>query len=70
MKRCKVPVIFFHGENDDYVPCYMSKQNFDACTARKKLVTIPGAGHGLSYPVDPKTYLQELREFFDSENPT
>lgn len=70
MRRCTVPVIFFHGENDDYVPCYMSKINFDACPARKKLVTIPGAGHGLSYPVDPKTYLRELQEFFDLENPT
>ena len=67
MQKCTVPVIFFHGEDDDYVPCYMSKINYEACTARKKLVTIPGAAHGLSYPVSPQTYLNALREFFGPE---
>ncbi len=64
MKKCKVPVIFFHGEEDALVPCEMSRECFDACTVKKRLVTIPGAGHGLCYPVDSERYLQELREFF------
>lgn len=68
MKRCTVPVIFFHGEDDDFVPCSMSRANFEACAARKKLVTIPGAGHGLSYAVQPQRYLQELRDFFGPES--
>jgi fermentation-respiration switch protein FrsA (DUF1100 family) len=64
MKNCKVPVIFYHGESDDFVPCYMSRQNYEACTCRKRLVTVPGAGHGLCYLVDPEGYLQAAREFF------
>lgn len=64
VKNCKLPVIFFHGEDDDFVPCKMSKQNFDACPSKKRLVTIPGAGHGLCYLVDPELYLQEMRSFF------
>lgn len=64
VKRAKVPVIFFHGENDDFVPCDMSRQMFDACASRKKLVTVPGAGHGLSYVEEPELYLNALREFF------
>ncbi len=64
MRRCKVPVIFFHGEADDFVPCYMSKANYDACAARKKLVTVPGAAHGLSYLIDPQGYVQAAMEFF------
>ena len=68
MKRCTLPVIFFHGEADDFVPCSMSRENFEACAARKHLVTIPGAGHGLSYAKDPQRYLQELRDFFGPEN--
>lgn len=67
LKNAKVPVIFFHGEDDDFVPCYMSRENFDACASRKRLVTIPGAAHGLSYPVDPEGYLDALREFFGPE---
>lgn len=65
VKRCKVPVILFHGEADDFVPCDMSRRNYEACTSRKKLVTIPNAGHGLSYLVDPEKYLRELEGFFD-----
>ena len=64
VKHCKVPVIFYHGESDDFVPCDMSRINYDACASRKRLVTVPGAGHGLSYPVDPERYLSELRDFF------
>ena len=64
VKHCRVPVIFFHGEADDYVPCEMSRINYEACASRKKLVTVPGAGHGLSYPVAPERYLEELGEFF------
>ena len=67
MKRCTVPVIFFHGETDDYVPCEMSKICYNACTSRKKLITVPGAGHGLSYLIDPERYLRELGEFFESD---
>ncbi len=64
MKKCKVPVIFFHGEEDALVPCEMSRECFEACVSKKRLVTVPGAGHGLSYPVEPERYLREAREFF------
>ncbi len=67
LKNCEVPVLFIHGESDDYVPCDMSRVNYEACTSRKMLVTIPGAGHGLSYPVAPERYLQSLRDFFGTE---
>ncbi len=64
MTRCQIPTIFYHGEADDFVPCYMSQQNYDACTSRKQLVTIPNAGHGLCYLVAPDQYLSTLKEFF------
>lgn len=64
VKQCKVPVLFFHGEADDYVPPYMSKINYDACNSRKKIIMIPGAGHGLSYPVDKERYIFEMKSFF------
>lgn len=62
--RCKVPVILFHGENDDFVPCRMSKEIYDALPGEKCLVTIPGAGHGLSYVVAPKDYIAAAAKFF------
>jgi len=67
LKNCTLPVIFFHGETDDYVPCEMSKINYEACNSRKMLVTVPDAGHGLSYIVAPQKYLDALRAFFNEE---
>ena len=69
VKRCRVPVLFFHGEDDDFVPCRMSRENYDACASQKKLVTIPGAGHGLSFLVDPQRYLMEMSAFFTDPTP-
>ena len=67
IKNTKVPVIFYHGDADDFVPSYMSQDMFDACPSRKQIVIIPGAAHGLSYPKDPDTYLQTLAAFFGPE---
>ena len=67
MKNCSVPIIFFHGADDDFVPAWMSEVCYNECTSRKKLVLIPGAGHGLSYPVAPEEYLAALRDFFGPE---
>ena len=67
MKTCKVPVLFFHGEADTFVPCYMSQKIYDACRSPKKLVTVPDAEHGLVYLVDNPGYFQAVVEFF-SEN--
>ncbi len=63
VKKCKIPIIFFHGDNDAFVPCEMSKINYDACASKKRLVIIKGAGHGLGYCVEPKRYVEELKTF-------
>ena len=67
IKNTKVPVIFYHGDADDFVPSYMSRDMYDACPSRKELVIIPGAAHGLSFPKDPDTYLHTLSAFFGPE---
>lgn len=68
MKKCKIPVIFFHGEADDFVPCEMSRINYEACTTHKKLVTMPGLGHGLCYLGDMDGYYKALQEFSEEIN--
>lgn len=67
LKACKVPVIFFHGEADDFVPCDMSRRMHAACPTRSSLITVPGAGHGLAYPIDKEGYIRNLMDFFGPE---
>ena len=63
--ECTLPVIFYHGDDDRYVPYEMSVKNFEKCGAEnKKMITIEGAGHGLCYVVNPSKYIMELKNFF------
>lgn len=64
VKNSKIPIIFFHGDIDNFVPCYMSQNLFNECNSTKKLVLIPNAGHGLCYLVDKDKYINELKDFF------
>ena len=50
--------------SDDYVPCEMSRINYEACKSPKRLVTVKDAGHGLVYVVDNDTYFKAVTEFF------
>ena len=63
IKNCKLPIIFIHGEADDFVPCDMSREVYEACPAPKLLLTVPGAGHGLGYIIDLEGYLKAVTEF-------
>ena len=64
LSRSKVPVVLVHGDTDDFVPWDMSRRLYEACTSEhKKLVTVPGAGHGLAFPIGRELYVQALRDF-------
>ncbi len=65
VKNATVPIIYFHGTGDDFVPHYMSELCYKETASRKKLVLIDGAGHGLSFLKDQDKYLTELSDFFD-----
>ena len=59
------PVMFVHGESDTFVPTWMGRANFDACTSPKELHIFPGAEHGMSYLTDTPRAQKALAEFFE-----
>ena len=63
LKKTKKPVFFIHGEEDDFVPCQMSKDMYEVCSGPKRLVITPKACHGTAYMVDTELYFRELRGF-------
>lgn len=65
MPVCKVPVFFVHGEDDRFVPCEMTRENYRLCASEKTLITVPDAGHGLSYLLDEERYKAEVKKFID-----
>lgn len=67
LAHCETPVLFIHGGDDRFVPCEMGRENYEHCAAEnKKLLIVPGAGHGLSYMIDRKAYLDTLDAFIRS----
>ena len=63
VSKSQTPIVFIHGDNDDFVPHSMSVDCFNACKSPKKMVTIEGAGHGLAYPQNPQKYVDSLKAF-------
>lgn len=68
LSHSRIPVLFIHGDDDRFVPCRMSRENFEASAAeRKKLLIVSNAGHGLSYMLDRPAYLSALHEFLEAD---
>lgn len=63
-KRCKLPLMLVHGEEDDFVPCEMSRRIYDVYQGPKTIFTVPNAGHGLAYLLDIEGYVRVHKEFF------
>ncbi len=63
LKEAKVPVLFIHGDNDDFVPIKMTYENYEACISKKELLIIKGASHAMSHEVDPDLYEKKVLEF-------
>lgn len=65
MAECEVPVLFIHGTDDKFVPIEMTYENFKACAAPKRLLVVPGAGHGMSYSTDTVNYQKAMKQFWE-----
>ncbi len=63
VKNTKVPILLVHGEEDRFVPCYMSKKIYSSNKEKITLETFPGAGHGLSYSTDGKRFEKVFADF-------
>lgn len=66
VKKSRIPILIIHGEGDFFVPCDMSRQIQAANPEKVTLVTIPDAGHGLSYMVNPPKYEEAAIPFLQS----
>lgn len=58
-----VPILIIHGGADDFVPSYMAEEIYKACRSEKKLLIVPGAGHGMSYLVEKDLYEKTVKDF-------
>jgi fermentation-respiration switch protein FrsA (DUF1100 family) len=65
LKNAKFPILMIHGREDDFVPCDMTKQGFDACRGQKELLLVEKAGHGTSFLYDKECYTKTVIAFLE-----
>lgn len=64
LEKSTIPMLFIHGDADDFVPFDNLKMNFDAKkNGYKEQYVCPGAVHANSYQKDPETYKFRVLNF-------
>ena len=65
IRRCRIPVLFMHAEQDNVVPYPMVFKLFAAANCEKEIVTFPGAGHCQCAETDPELYWGSITKFVE-----
>ena len=64
VRHSSIPTLLIHGEADSFVPHSMSLEIYESIASeKKKLLSFPGADHGISYLSDRDRYLEEVKLF-------
>ena len=65
VKKCQLPMLFIHGDKDDYVPTWMVYDLYEAKPEPKELWIVPNADHATSYKLNKKEYTEKVKQFTD-----
>lgn len=65
VKKCELPMLFIHGDKDDFVPTWMVYDLYDAKPMPKELWIVPDAEHAVSYRDNRESYTERVRQFTD-----
>ena len=63
VKKSNTPILFIHGDKDDFVPESMCEKLYDSANCIKEKLIISGAGHTDSKYKEPNTYYNKIFEF-------
>ncbi|SJZ61616.1 hypothetical protein SAMN02745116_00917 [Pilibacter termitis] len=63
LAKNKRPMLFIHGDKDDFVPTSMVYKNYEATKGEKELLIVKGAKHAESFQTDKKLYKESIEKF-------
>lgn len=67
VKLCQQPMLFIHGDKDDFVPVDMIYQLYDAANCEKDIYIVNNAGHADAKNYDPNAYWNRIFGFIDEK---
>ncbi|MCM1330335.1 MAG: alpha/beta hydrolase [Ruminococcus sp.] len=65
VKSTGIPMLFIHGREDDFVPLYMTEQNYAACRSPKDIFIVDNAAHAASYYENKDAYEAKVKGFLE-----
>ena len=65
IKKSTVPVLFIHGDSDNFIHTDMVYKLYDACPTEKELLVVEDAAHGQALYRDPDRYFDTVFGFLD-----
>jgi len=65
LKNNTIPILYIHGTEDDFVPLWMGKDNYECTHSKKDMLIIEGAIHAQSSLIDEKTYEKRVLDFIN-----
>lgn len=63
LSHSQVPVLFIHGEEDDFAPASMMPKLYEAAAGRKDFLWIRGASHKQAVIRNPERYWKKVEKF-------
>lgn len=65
LEKNHLPILFIHGEADEFVPYWMMQKCVDATRGPKEVYSVPKAHHAKSYEQNPQKYTEIVKGFID-----
>lgn len=65
VSKSKTPILFIHGDQDNFVPYRMMDELYNATSSDKEKLTIKGARHAKSSKVNPDLYWSTIESFIN-----
>lgn len=65
VRKCRRPMLFIHGADDDFVPTQMVYKVYEAKPDPKELWIVPHTAHAVSYRNYPEEYTERVKTFVE-----
>ncbi len=65
VKKARVPILYFHGKADTFVPTEMAHQLHEQTSTLTDIMLFDSAGHGEAFVLHPERYQEKLQSFLE-----
>ncbi|GEL76957.1 alpha/beta hydrolase [Tenuibacillus multivorans] len=63
VKKAELPILYFHGRNDDFVPTRMAKELYNNTNSDATIKTFDESSHGEAFAIYREEYINVLNQF-------